>query len=232
MDEFSEALVRMMACRCGLMDPDAFEEQVYAKSWEEGTFPGQHQRTGRTTRMLLQALVALKCGATVEIVAADRRHAERLRARLYVLVQAANVDRTSIADRLRFRWAGSFYDHRQAAADVRLVDHAVILPGERAVIHSVHDGIGKIEGPAVKRSPAPPSVDPHEPAADLWDCESVREAAGEVLQWYRDRGLASPEPDAQVIERAATALACYVEWKLRPSLEDIGIEESERWTRE
>lgn len=97
-----------MAFRCGLEDPDVFAakggvwgapdtapflavaEGVYGprSSWPEAS---RMRGTGRTTRMLLQALAALEAGCTVEVVAADREQACDLLARMRDLGSAAQL---------------------------------------------------------------------------------------------------------------------------------------------
>jgi hypothetical protein len=80
------ALVRHMASRCGLEDPDGFAASggVWVKypaalALHQGAIGGRTERgTGRTTRTLLQAFCALECGCSVELVAKDRDHAGTL----------------------------------------------------------------------------------------------------------------------------------------------------------
>ena len=98
-----EALVRVMARRCGLQDPDAFALRAATTEEDEVIDPVEPWRkvkvqrvisvrgTGRTTRMLLQAMVALEIGAKVEIVTADHYQANNHAGRLNALMDQAGI---------------------------------------------------------------------------------------------------------------------------------------------
>lgn len=118
-----DALVRAMARRCGLLDPDAFARMREA----EGRPLQRGERgTGRTTCMLLAALVALEVGCTVEIVAADEHHAADLQERWRRLADVALPKRPYAFGRwpwpeIAFVPVGTV--RKGFAPDVRLVDH-------------------------------------------------------------------------------------------------------------
>jgi hypothetical protein len=129
-----DALVRAMARRCGLEDPDAFA--LAGGVWGQDTAAGRFLRecappdadktrgTGRTTRTLLQALCALECGCSVEVVAADREHAADMRSRLATLVAKAGHDAELLAA-CGWTWDGGRKGsgHFGEPTDLRLVDH-------------------------------------------------------------------------------------------------------------
>lgn len=126
MSGFEGALVRAMAHRCGLQDPDTFAAKAAAR-WERVGLtdvrdPGRG--TGRTTHMLLKALVALESGCTVEVVMTDESDAHLAKHRLGELMDAAAGDEPiRVWDVPRFRWGASAL--LSSGCDVVLVDHAV-----------------------------------------------------------------------------------------------------------
>lgn len=127
--DYESALIRAMVHRCGLEDPDEFAAKTLGPAEIECGPPGSRgftvrqdkTGTGRTTAMLLRALVALEAGCSVEIVAKEPRHAIALRASLHRLVEA--WERPPDLSRVGFL---TIHDDLSARfADVRLVDHSV-----------------------------------------------------------------------------------------------------------
>lgn len=137
-----DALVRVMARRCGLEDPDAFAAQpmdvrlgetfaravtnalTFANASREDWLEANRRGTGRTTRMLLKALCALECGCSVEIVALDRKFARDLRERFLWLAADADASGSAEWPEAYFTWVGRLGDLDRPAADIRLVDHS------------------------------------------------------------------------------------------------------------
>ena len=125
-----EMLVGALARRCGLEDPDDFA----AKGGAFATIPrdlppaeavaivAERRGTGRSTRMLLHALLALSAGCEVQIVAADPRSAK-----VFHRTIAALATRGGVVDQGTLRYGLSIALGGQPSGrrvDVRLVDHA------------------------------------------------------------------------------------------------------------
>lgn len=116
---FMPALVRSMARRCGLEDPDAFaaKERLADRLGYVGD-----RGTGRTTRTLLQALCALEVGCSVELVCADQGQAVRLDDEIQRLASRAGIGRDDRhLNGLALTWPGRVI--KGLPLDLTLVDH-------------------------------------------------------------------------------------------------------------
>jgi hypothetical protein len=141
-----DALVAAMARRCGLEHPAAFAAK--GGVWAEGTPMADLMRhvvgadacarhrgtrgTGRTTRTLLQALCALECGCSVEVVAADEEQAAHLRAELRRLAYAGEV-LVGGPELPRAAFLTPADDLTARFADLRLVDHYAAEVAQRDI---------------------------------------------------------------------------------------------------
>ena len=116
----TKTLVSAMARRCGLEDPDQFAlaggvaakssafrdtiARLTGKPWappKDLEHALRLRGTGRSTRMLLEALVALQCGCKVDIVTYDDRAAVDIDARLVGFCVAGKIDIASFCYRIR-----------------------------------------------------------------------------------------------------------------------------------
>lgn len=110
----TKTLVAAMARRCGLEDPDRFAlaggvaakssafrdaiARLTGKPWappKDLEHALRLRGTGRTTRMLLEVLVALQCGCKVDIVTYNDHAAVDLGSDLVALCVAGKIDMTS-----------------------------------------------------------------------------------------------------------------------------------------
>lgn len=134
-EQFYTALVRAMARRCGLECPDAFATKTEAARQRRvaeaeamygsgNVISTPNGRTGRTTRILLRALVALSSGCEVEVVAADKASAYAMAEQIEALrARSGAVDQGTLRYGLRVSWIGQGAQ-TERNIDVRLVDHA------------------------------------------------------------------------------------------------------------
>ncbi len=116
----TKTLVAAMARRCGLEDPDRFAlaggvaakssafrdaiARLTGKPWappKDLEHALRLRGTGRTTRMLLEVLVALQCGCKVDIVTYNDHAAVDLGSDLVALCVAGKIDMTSFHYRIR-----------------------------------------------------------------------------------------------------------------------------------
>lgn len=125
-DSYQAALVRAMAHRCGLEDPEVFEREGgnLHVCWQPQPDTDPHRGRGRTTRMMLAALVALEVGCSVTIEALDAGWAGYISAKITTLASEAKLP-AGIWSRFSLTWLAQV-DKPVNAAEVYLVDHRVM----------------------------------------------------------------------------------------------------------
>lgn len=124
--KYAAALIRAMAHRCGLEDPDVFEAEggVLPIFWQPQPGTDPHRGRGRTTRMVLAALVALEVGCSVTIEALDAGWAGYISAKITTLASEARLP-AGIWSRFSLTWLAQV-DKPVNSAEVYLVDHRVM----------------------------------------------------------------------------------------------------------
>lgn len=148
-----DACIKKMAMFCGLQDPDDFAmsggvwgsseenrsrlESMTKKPWSPPKDLDHALRirgTGRTTRMILEALVASEAGCAVEIVMACGHSACLVRERLIALWPTGQRHFAPIIvvgpEPAPGLWRGCS-TLRPGEPDVRLVDHHALAPTKR-----------------------------------------------------------------------------------------------------
>lgn len=124
--KYAAALIRAMAHRSGLKDPDTFEREggTLPVCWQPQPDTNPHRGRGRTTRMILAALVALEAGCSVTIEALDAGWAGYISAKITTLASEAKLP-AGIWSRFSLTWLAQV-DKPVNAAEVYLVDHRVM----------------------------------------------------------------------------------------------------------